>query len=81
MAKWRYLTLVAEYDAKQRNWLINQAGQQPLVGLPAILESYGAQGWELVSLQEEVSRVSPAWGGWWVEANSYRVTFKRPAEG
>jgi len=77
MAKWQYLTIVIEFDKKQLNWVIGQAGQPSLVGLQAILESYGAQGWEMVSLQQEVSRVVAGWGGWWIEPNAYRATFKR----
>jgi len=77
MTKWEYLWLRVEYDKKQRDWVIQPTGTSPLVGLQAILNGYGSQGWELVSLQADYVETYPAFGKWCSEPGAYRATFKR----
>ncbi len=51
MAKWEYRTIIIGYDKKKhKNWVLERAGEAPLVGLQAVLDAYGSAGWELVSL-------------------------------
>ncbi len=52
-----------------------------MVGLQAILVAYGGQGWELVSLVPEYSRVYRSFWFRVTEPDAFRVTFKRPVEG
>jgi hypothetical protein len=77
MTKWEYLTLTIEYDKKQKGWAIHPAGKPPVVGLQEILNGYGAQGWELVSLQAEYLETYAAFAKWCSETQAYRATFKR----
>jgi hypothetical protein len=77
--KWEYRTLYIRYERKKvKDWIIEVAGRPPLVGLETILNTYGAQGWELVSLDLADSQVYPTFGLWHVEPEGYRATFKRP---
>ena len=78
MRKWEYNTISIGYDKKYKNWVIEYADQPPLVGLEAVLEAYGQQGWELVSLQPVRFQAFPGFGKWYVEPEAYRATFKRP---
>ena len=81
MDKWQYLTFEIHYDRrKHKDWVLQFAERSPLVGMKAILEAYGADGWELVSLEPDGYRVTPALGGWDIEPRIYRTTFKRPVE-
>lgn len=77
MTKWEYLTLRVEYDKKQKDWAIHRTEQPPLVGLQAILNACGSQGWELVSLQAESLETYAAFAKWCSEPEAYRATFKR----
>ena len=79
MRHWQYLTLSVNYDKKQKNLVIEFTGKPPLVGLSAILEAYGSQGWELVNLQPDRLCAFPGFGKWYIEPETYRATFKRPA--
>lgn len=77
MPEWEYRTLRAEYDKKRKKWVVKFGESPPLVGLQAILDAYGAQGWELVSLNPEHFQVVAGLGQWYVEPEVYRATFKR----
>ena len=78
--KWEYLTFTINYHKKLKNWVVEYTNKPPLVGLPAILEVYGSEGWELVSLLPERSEAYPGFGQWTIEPATYRATFKRPAQ-
>ena len=81
MGKWEHLAVGIRYDHKKhKNWVIKPAGEPPLVGLQAILETYGSRGWELVGLNLERFQAVPGFGTWHIEPRVYRATFKRPAE-
>jgi hypothetical protein len=81
MDKWEYRTLEIGYDRKtHKDWVVEYAGQPPLVGLGAILAAYGAEGWELVGLGPDRLQAFPAFGRWDVEPHTYRATFKRPVQ-
>jgi hypothetical protein len=81
MKGWEYLTIPISYDDKKhKDWLVKFTEQPPLVGLTAILETYGSHGWELVSLEPERMEAFPGFGKWTIEPASYRATFKRPKE-
>ncbi|TET51289.1 MAG: hypothetical protein E3J64_07105 [Anaerolineales bacterium] len=78
MARWEYRTLSIGYDKKkQKNWVLERGDGGALIGLPAILEAYGSDGWELVSLDADRSEVFPGFGKWYMEPAAYRATFKR----
>jgi hypothetical protein len=77
VTKWEYLALSIEYDKKQKDWAIHPSGKPPVVGLQAVLNEYGSQGWELVSLQAEYLETYPGFGKWSSETQAYRATFKR----
>ena len=80
--KWEYLTLSIHYDGKKhKDWILEYAEKPPLVGLEEILRTYGAHGWELVSLNPDSLHAFPGFGTWNVETRAYRATFKRPARG
>ena len=81
MRNWEYLTIQIRYDGKRhKNWVLTYADRPPLVGLQAILQAHGVQGWELVSLDVEHREASPGFGKWYVDPTVYRATFKRPVE-
>jgi hypothetical protein len=81
MAQWQYMTFEIHYDRKEhKDWIVRLADRPPLIGLSAILEAYGSQGWELVGLEPDGYRAIPGFGGWDLEPRIYRATFKRPAE-
>lgn len=81
MVKWQYLTFEIHYDRRaHKDWVVKFADRPPLVGLKAILEAYGANGWELVGLEPDGFRALPGLGEWDIEPRIYRATFKRPAE-
>jgi hypothetical protein len=81
MGKWEHLTVGINYDNKKhKNWVIKHAGEPPLVGLQAILETYGSRGWELVGLNPERFQAVAGFAAWHIEPRVYRATFKRPAE-
>jgi hypothetical protein len=81
MVKWQYLTFEIHYDRKKhKNWVLQLAERPPLVGVKAILEAYGTDGWELVSLEPDGYRAIPGFGQWDIEPRIYRATFKRPVE-
>ena len=82
MNKWQYLTFEIHYDRREhKDWVVKFAERPPLVGLKAILEAYGANGWELVGLEPDGYRALPGVGQWDSEPRIYRATFKRPAGG
>jgi len=79
MVVWEYLTFDIGYDRKKhKNWVVVRDNRPPLVGLQAILEEHGAQGWELVSLIPARFEAYPGFGQWTFEPVGYRATFKRP---
>lgn len=79
MPKWQYLTVGIRYDRKtHKDWVVEYAGQPPLVGMSAILDAYGAEGWELVALSPDRLQAYPAFGHWDLEPQTYRATLKRP---
>jgi hypothetical protein len=81
MIRWEYLTFEIHYDRKKHNdWVLQFPERPPVVGMEAILGAYGADGWELVSLEPDGYRVIAAFGGWDLEPRIYRATFKRQAE-
>jgi hypothetical protein len=77
MTKWEYLTLILEYDKKLKDWRVQGAERPPGAGMQAILNGYGSQGWELVSLQMDDFGTYAGLGGWSSEPRTYRATFKR----
>jgi mannose-6-phosphate isomerase-like protein (cupin superfamily) len=81
MPDWEYRTFRAGYDKKRKHWVVKIGESPPLVGLQAILDVYGAQGWELVSLNPEHFQVVAGLGKWYVEPEVYRATFKRAVGG
>jgi hypothetical protein len=80
MTRWEYSTFAIHYQKKLKNWAVEYTHKPPLVGLQAILEAYGSEGWELVSLAPECSQVYPGFGQWHMEPETWRATFKRPAQ-
>ncbi|TFH36578.1 MAG: hypothetical protein E4G99_04660 [Anaerolineales bacterium] len=81
MTQWEYITLTIHYEKKPyADWIVARADRAPLVGLDSILEAYGQDGWELVSLEVERYEAFAAFAKWQVEPNGYRATFKRPVE-
>jgi hypothetical protein len=81
MGKWEHRTISIHYDKKtHKNWVVQYAERPPLVGLQAILEAYGSDGWELVSLNPEHLQVIPGFGKYYIEPGVYRATFKRSVE-
>ena len=81
MGKWKYLTLYINYDKKKhKDWVVEYAERPPLVGLQAILEAYGSDGWELVSLNPVQFQAFAGFGKWHVEPAAYRATFKRSVD-
>ena len=79
MNKWEYVTLYITYDKKKhKNWVVSYNSGKILVGLSAILETYGTQGWELVSLMPDALEAYPGFGQWIIAPQAYRATFKRP---
>ena len=78
MAEWEYRTFKIEYDKKQhKNWVSVRAGKPALVGLHSILEAYGSENWELVSLDAEQYEISVGIGKYYMDPTAYRATFKR----
>jgi hypothetical protein len=81
MGKWEYRTIGINYDKKTyKNWVVEYTERPPLVGLQAILEAHGSDGWELVSLNPEHFQAFPGFGRWYIEPGVYRATFKRYVE-
>ena len=80
MTRWEYSTFSIHYQKKLKNWEVEYTNKPPLVGLQAILEVYGAEGWELVSLLPERSQAYAGFGAWHIEPEILRATFKRPAQ-
>ena len=62
----------------KRGWVLWQKGYPEVEGLANVLNSYGAQGWELVGLAPE--RTEPPGEGPG-QVSAYRATFKRPKQG
>jgi Domain of unknown function (DUF4177) len=79
MVQWEYSTFTIRYQKKLKNWAAEHTNKPPLVGLQAILEAYGSEGWELVSLLPERSQAYPGLGTYHIEPEAFRATFKRPA--
>ena len=80
MARWEYLTFTINYHKKLKNWAVEYANKPPQAGLPAILEAYGSEGWELVSLLPDCSQAFPGFGQWNIVPVAYRATFKRSVQ-
>ena len=82
MGKWEYITIRINYEKKKhKDWVVEYASRSPVVGLQAILEAYGSEGWELVNLDPDHLEAYPGFGKWYIEPAVYRATFKRPVEG
>ena len=78
---WEYVTFSITYDKKKhQDWWIELADGTPVVGLQAILNRFGGNGWELVSLDAVRMRAYPEFGRWGIEPAGYRATFKRARE-
>ncbi len=78
-ATWKYLTLSIHYDDKeQKDWILEYKNRPPVIGLQAILETYGDRGWELISLLPVQYHAYPGFGTWTIAPELYRATFKRP---
>lgn len=80
MNKWEFITLVIEFDKKKNDWVIRYTDDTQVIGLGKILNTYGAQGWELVNMQAECFQAYPGFGKWSAEPTCYRATFKRHIE-
>ncbi len=81
MAEWEYLTVRIRYDKKRhKDWVVKYAENPPLVGLDAILGTYGSRGWELLCLNPEGFAAYPGFGTWQIRPRIYRATFKRSVE-
>jgi hypothetical protein len=78
MSAWEYATVEIRYERKQKTWVVAGQALDGVTGVPAILQAYGRDGWELVSLAAERQQAFPVLGGWRLEPESYRATFKRP---
>ena len=78
MIKWAYRTIHIPYDKEHKNWALTYADRAPLLGLQAILDTYGEAGWELLGLHPEHYRAYPGFGEWHLEPAAYRATFRRP---
>jgi len=79
--RWEYCTVcITREGRKQRDWIVRGQDEAGLVGFSAILEAYGARGWELMSLNLERSSAVAAIGEWRIEPRLYRATFGRPVE-
>ena len=82
MSKWQHLTIIINYEKKKhKDYVLEFTGKAPLVGLATILEAYGSDGWELVSLNPDHLEAYPGFGKWQIDPAAYRATFKRPVEG
>jgi len=81
MQNWEYLTIPISYDGKKlKDWVLAYTDQPPLIGLQTILQTHGARGWELVSLNLEHQEAFPGFGVWHIGPAIYRATFKRTVE-
>jgi hypothetical protein len=81
MARWEYHTLSVAYDRKEhKDWVVRRRRGEVLVGLAAILESYGSDGWELVSLQPDRFVADVGFARYHIDPVAYRATFKRASE-
>ena len=80
MSKWVYRTVSVIYDKKRKNWVTESAEMDTVLGLQAILDEYGSLGWELVDLSIDRLRTYVQLGGYAVEPEAYRATFKRMVE-
>jgi len=79
MGIWEYRTVRIVYEGKEhKDWIVRRVGQTPLVGLSLILEAYGIEGWELVSMNPERMEAYAGFAKWHIEPVEYRATFKRP---
>jgi hypothetical protein len=80
MARWEYRTFSIGYDRKRdKDWVLEISDGDTLVGLAVILETYGSDGWELVSLQPVRFVVEAGFGRYHMDPVEYRATFKRSA--
>lgn len=80
MQRWDHLTISIHFDNKtHKDWVVQLKERPPLVGLQAIIQAYGEQGWELVGLFPDGFQAFPGFGRWDIEPRIYRATFKRPA--
>lgn len=77
MSEWQYQTILIKYDKKEKNWVTKYSGKPTPVGIEAILNFLGNEGWELVNLTSEHLQAYPGFGKWFVEPEVYRATFKR----
>jgi hypothetical protein len=75
-----FITLVIEFDKKKKDWVVQYTDETHVIGLEKILNTYGAQGWELVNMQAECFQEYPGFGKWSAEPTCYRATFKRHIE-
>jgi hypothetical protein len=80
MSRWEYITVIIEYDKKQKAWVGWSADGTRMAGLQEILNDYGTHGWELLSVQAEGFQAYPGLGKWNAEPSYYRATFKRQLE-
>ena len=75
---WEYRTIRIPYSKRDKNWAVEFPDGRRLVGLDTILEAYGNEGWELVSLSPDRFDAFPGFGRWTADPAEYRATFKRP---
>lgn len=79
MTHWEYLSGLYWYDLKKKKYFFNTGGEtQEVLSFTKILDHFGAQGWELVAINNDLMHAThDAW-----ETNTvvtqYWVIFKRP---
>jgi hypothetical protein len=76
MASVQYRTVAIEYQRKRiNNWVL--VGEPGVVGMQAVLDRLGSEGWELVSMYPESMEANPGFGRWYIETTVYRAIFRR----
>jgi hypothetical protein len=77
MDRWEHRTVYVSRN--ERGWAVQFSDGQTLEGIDTILDTYGAKGWELVSLVAH-SWSAPTGQAGPYEVTAYRAVFKRKAE-
>lgn len=68
MQRWAYASIRMKFSFEHGDWVASYNDGTAVVGIESLLNAYGAQGWELVSLTMEKI----------FNNEEYRATFKYP---
>lgn len=79
MTKWEYLTVHLDFASQQEIKAGQRGDTRTYSSAQGVLNTYGEEGWELVSLRPELMDAFTGSVKWEFQPQTYLAVFKRPS--